>query len=144
FRIRETNPLFAGYFASNGLVPGLILAIVTNTIVAASILGLLHLVYYRPVLFYDPSHLVSARRMIFAGIGLFLVAWVKAFFSDSYNDMQVLTTFGIGPGWFLSSLFLGSLIVFFAGLLYWARVVWPVEEVRRRSPPVEVELSRSQ
>ena len=38
YRIRETNPLFAGYFASNGLVLGLFLALLTNTIVAALIL----------------------------------------------------------------------------------------------------------
>jgi len=142
YRIRETNPLFAGYFASNGLVPGLLLALLTNTIVAALILGLLHLVYYRPVLFYDPSHVVFARRLIVAGTGLFQLAWGETFFRDSYNDMQVLFAYRIGPAWFLSGLFIGSLLVFFVGLLYWARLVWPVEKMRRRSPPVEVILSK--
>lgn len=142
FRIRETNPLFAGYFASNGLVLGLFLALVTNTVLAASILGLLHLVYYRPVLFYDPSHVAFARRLIVAGTGLFLLAWAQTFFSDSYNDMQVLSTYHIGPDWFLSGLFFGSLIVFFAGLVFWARLVWPDEEIRHRSAPVEVVLSK--
>jgi hypothetical protein len=142
YRIREANPLFASYFASVGLVPGLLLALVTNTIVAALILGLLHLVYFRPVLFYDPGHVDFARRLIVAGTGLFQLAWGERFFSDSYNDMQVLFAYRIGPGWFLSGLFIGSLLVFFAGLLYWARLVWPVNEMRRRSRPVEVVLSK--
>ncbi len=142
YRIRETNPLFAGYFASNGLVLGLFLALLTNTIVAALILGLLHLVYYRPGLFYDPGHVVFARRLIVAGAGLFQLAWGERFFSDSYNDMRVLSAYGIGPDWFLSGLFIGSVLVYFASLLYWARLVWPVEEMPRRSSPVEVILSK--
>ncbi len=141
-RIRETNPLFAGYFASNGLVPGLLLALLRNAIVAALVLGVLHLVYYRPVLFYDSGHVVFARRLIVAGTGLFQLAWGEALFSDSYNDMQILSAYRIGPDWFLSGLFIGSLLVFFAGLLYWAQLVWPVEEMPCRSSPVEVILSK--
>ena len=144
YRIRETNPLFAGYFASNGLIPGLLLALLTDTISAALILGLLHLVYYRPVLFYDPGHVVFARRLIVAGTGLFQLAWGERFFRDSYNDMRVLSAYGIGPDWFLSGLFIGSLLVFFAGLLYWAGLVWPADEIRHRSPHVEVIRSKPQ
>src|SRR5260370_25600781 len=70
YRIRETNPLFAGYFASNGLVPGILLALLTDTIAAALILGLVHLAYYRPVLFSAPGHVVFATRLFVAATAL--------------------------------------------------------------------------
>src|SRR5213593_5238560 len=48
--VRETNPLFAGYIATSGLVTGLFLALVANLLAAAGILALVHLLFYRPVI----------------------------------------------------------------------------------------------
>lgn len=122
--IHETNPLFATYFSSHGLIVGLFLALVTNTLSAALILGLLHLIFYRPVIFYDPSHTGFARKLIAVGIGIFLLVWGRRFFADSYNDMNVLSANHLGPGSLLWSVFLGCLIMFVAGVSYWGRLVW--------------------
>ena len=143
YRIQETNPLFAGYFAADGLVPGLFLALLTNSLIAVVILGLLHLVYYRPLMFYDPDHLAFARKLIVAGIGLFLLTWGEKFFADSSHDMTVLNENSIGPGWFLSTIFISCLLAFLVGMLYWAWLVWPVARPRPRPPPDEVVLSTS-
>ena len=143
FRIREANPLFAGYFVANGLVPGLFLALITNTLAAGLVLAIFHIVYFRPALFYDPGHVMFARKLVVVGTGLFLLFWGEKFFADSYNDMTVLFAYRIGPGWFLSAVFLGFLMFYLLGFLYWGRLLWPVAGPRRRSPPVEVVLSTS-
>ncbi len=123
--IRETNPLFAGYFATLGLVRGLILALLTNLIPAVSILALVHVLFYRPVIFYQPGHIVLGRKLVAVGGGLFLLTWGQKFFSDGYKDMTVLNLARIGSSGILWTVFLGCLCLYIAGAVFWGKILLP-------------------
>ncbi len=123
--IRETNSLFAGLIQAHGLVPGLLLAFLSNILPATVVLGFVHLLFYRPFVFYDPQHMAFARKLIAAGGALFLLVWGQRFFLDAYNDMRVLVFAQISSSEFLWGILLLCLCFFTAGLVYWGMTLTP-------------------
>jgi hypothetical protein len=123
--IRETSVLFADFIRAYGLDLGLWLSFLSNLLTAALILGLTHLMYYHPALFQDPDHMVFARKLVAAGIGLFLLVWAQKFFSDGYNDLLVLEDAGIGSGALLWFVMLASLCAFILGTAFWLTALFP-------------------
>jgi len=123
--IRETNAVFAGFIHAHGLMIGLLLAFLSNIVPASIILGFVHLLFYRPVVFDDPQHLAFARKLVAGGMALFLLVWGQRFFLDGYNDMTVLNIAGIGSSEFLWVVLLACLSLFIIGMVWWGRTLVP-------------------
>jgi hypothetical protein len=130
--IRETSVLFADFIRAYGLGLGLLLSFLSNLVTAALILGLTHLVFYRPAVFQDPHHVSLGRKLVAAGIGLFLLVWAQKFFLDGYDDMLVLEDAGIGSSSLLWIVLLASLSAFIIGTAFWLAILFP------RVKPTEV------
>ncbi len=123
--IRETNSLFAEFIQVHGLLVGLLLAFLSNIVPAAIILGFVHLLFYRPFVFYDPQHVALARKLVAAGVALFLLVWGQKFFLDGYNDMTILNIARIGSSEFLWGVLLACLSLFITGLVWWGKSLAP-------------------
>ncbi len=130
--IRETNSLFAALIQAHGLVPGLLLAFLSNIFPTTVILAFVHLLFYRPLAFYDPQHMAFARRLIAAGGALFLLVWGQRFFLDGYNDMKVLVIAQVSSSELLWGVLLLCLSFFTAGLVYWGMTLAPGFQDRER------------
>jgi len=135
--IRETSVLFADFIRAYGLDLGLMLSFLSNLLSAALILGLTHLVFYRPELFRDPDHVVFARKLVASGMGFFLLFWAQKFFSDGYDDLLVLQDAGVGSSTLLWLVLFASLGAFIVGTAFWLVILFP------RTRPADVDKPNS-
>ncbi|HZD12969.1 MAG TPA: hypothetical protein VE177_05565, partial [Candidatus Binatus sp.] len=86
----ETNPQLQQLLREHGLRYGLLIGFLTGLESSVVLLGLVHLIYIRPVVFSTKRDLSVARKTVVTLTLVLLLVWGWTFFADSYNDLRLL------------------------------------------------------
>ena len=128
----ETNPQLQQLLREHGLRYGLLIGFLTGLESSVVLLGLVHLIYIRPVVFSTKRDLSVARKTVVTLTLVLLIVWGWTFFADSYNDLRLLIDSEVWNPGALWVIFISCLLLFLLGLFTWGTVMLTMSGVTSR------------